>query len=133
MLVILGAGASYDSIPEFAGYSSPGSQANLWRPPLATELFANRPSFFDAISKFGPSRGLIYDLRRLPDGASLEEELDRLQQQADGGDNRLARQLAAVRFYLREIIDLSTRQWSGLAAGVTNYVALVNRLEAWAR
>jgi hypothetical protein len=131
MLVILGAGASYDSIPEFAGRQS--GETLLWRPPLATELFANRSSFFDIITKFGPSRPLIYDLRHLPDGASLEEELDHLQQQADSGDNRLARQLAAVRFYLREIIDLSTREWSRLAAGVTNYVALVNRLEAWAR
>jgi hypothetical protein len=96
-------------------------------------LFGNRSSFFDAITKFGPSRPLIYDLRRLPDGASLEDELDRLQQQADAGDNRLARQLAAVRFYLREIIDVCTRQWSALAAGVTNYEALVNRLEAWTR
>jgi hypothetical protein len=135
VLVILGAGASYDSIPEFRpdpNMMYTGSVA-AYRPPLATELFANRQSFFDVITKFGPSRPLIYRLRRLADGASLEEELDRLQQRADGGEVRLSPQLAALRFYLREIIDLCTRNWSGLAAGVTNYVALVDRLEEWAR
>lgn len=54
MLVILGAGASYDSIRE---YPAPGpgvaemGALRSWRPPLASQLFENRDSFFDVINR----------------------------------------------------------------------------------
>jgi hypothetical protein len=61
----------------------------------------------------------------------LEEELDRLMQEAFDGDVRLRRQLAAVRFYLQEVIQTVTDVWQKDFQGVTNYSILADRLERW--
>jgi hypothetical protein len=53
LLVIFGAGASYDSIPTYPpGTHIPtGDTLNKFhRPPLANELFENRPVFAEAIT-----------------------------------------------------------------------------------
>src|SRR5207248_10578199 len=73
LTVIFGAGASYDSNPD----SPPTSgQIRPDRPPLSDELFADR--FGYAVDRYRACRPLIHDLRRLPAGTSIEEELDRL-------------------------------------------------------
>ena len=61
----------------------------------------------------------------------LEEELDRLMQEADDGDERQRRQLAAVRFYLQEVVATITHVWQKDFQGVTNYSILADRLEKW--
>src|SRR5271156_5127550 len=55
LLVIFGAGASYDSAPTYPpGTSIPAGDVlnGFHRPPLANELFANRPVFAEAIMRF---------------------------------------------------------------------------------
>jgi hypothetical protein len=131
--VVFGAGASYDSIPYkpvTPGVTYPN------RPPLANELFDYR--FGNAISNYRAVRPLTFRLRQLG-SVPLEEELDRLMQEAgppggkeeDGGDARLRRQLAAVRFYLQEVVATVTREWPKDYAGITNYSILADRLEKW--
>jgi hypothetical protein len=129
LTVILGAGASYDSDP--ADPPAPDRTRHK-RPPLSNQLFADR--FGYAVDRYRACRPLIHDLRHLPAGASIEEELDRITQKAEAGrgDLRLRRQLMAIRYYLADVVSRSTREWSAEFYGVTNYSILVNRLDAWA-
>jgi hypothetical protein len=132
--VIFGAGASYDSIPY-----KPASQKQVGypnRPPLANELFDFR--FGAALNNYRACRPLAFRLRQLG-SVPLEDELDRLMQEAAGsggqgkdhGDARLRRQLAAVRFYLQEVVADVTREWPRDFAGITNYSILADRMEKW--
>jgi hypothetical protein len=131
--VILGAGASYDSIPYKPAGENGVTYAN--RPPLANQLFDFR--FGGALNNYRACRPLAFRLRQLG-SAPLEEELDRLMQEAglpgsgeDHGDARLRRQLAAVRFYLQEVVATVTDEWPKDIAGITNYSILADRLEKW--
>jgi hypothetical protein len=128
LTVIFGAGASYDSDPDDP--PTPGRIRHK-RPPLSRELFADR--FGYAVDRYRACRPLIHDLRRLPAGASIEEELDRLTQEAEAGKGnlRLRRQLMAIRYYLADVVSRSTTEWSEEFHGVTNYSILANRLDAW--
>src|SRR5260370_475202 len=62
LMVIFGAGASFDSCPTYlpgAQVPMSGDQARLnklYRPPLANELFENRPLFAEAIDRFPECR-----------------------------------------------------------------------------
>ena len=40
-------------------------------------------------------------------------------------------QLAAIRYYLRSLIETTTGEWWSAASGATNYATLVDRLEQW--
>src|ERR1700737_4560383 len=123
--VIFGAGASYDSVP----YKAPRANTNYPnRPPLANELFDFR--FGAALDHYRACRPLAARFRQLG-AVPLEEELDRLMQEADDGDERQRRQLAAVRFYLQEVIATITHVWQKDFQGVTNYSILADRLEKW--
>jgi hypothetical protein len=129
LATIFGAGATYDSLPD----TPPAKGAQYPnRPPLAKELFEHR--FGYAIDNYPACRPLVHHLRQLASGASLEEELDSITRDTEGnpGDPRLRRQLAAIRFYLQEIISTCTEAWSKSAHGITNYSILVDQVEKWA-
>ena len=68
LMVIFGAGASYDSVstypPNVVGHPHGGDVANRFhRPPLANELFENRPLFADIIERFQACEPIIPRLR----------------------------------------------------------------------
>ena len=69
LLVIFGAGASYDYAP---------SCADQWRPPLANALF-EAGEFGDALKRYPQFAGLVPHLRGLPSGVTVEEKLDAIQ------------------------------------------------------
>lgn len=104
LVVIVGAGASYDSLPrDVFDQLALGDVAN-YRPPLATELFDDRPAFGMALDKYPQCAALVGELRRLlRGGAQLEQELERYQQESEQYPP-LQRQLVAIRFYLQEIL-----------------------------
>src|SRR6266480_2715480 len=122
LMVVFGAGASFDSVhfrpvTEFTTYSYP------WRPPLANQLFDDRSYFNDAIDRFPPVESLAQRLRRLPNGTSLENQLDSLW--ADAPNYLpLRKQFAALRFYLQQVLWACGNNWHTEAHGVTNYVGL---------
>ncbi len=132
LIVIFGAGASYDSAPSYPPQSHESRQENVVnsRPPLADELFSNRPFFAGAISKFPRCQALIPDLRHLNRGESVERVLQRFQEQAETYEERHC-QLAAIRFYLQSMMMQCERHWFDLAKGVTNYTTLLDQLEFW--
>lgn len=132
LTVIFGAGASYDSDPNREP-PPPGSASRhpdhaknmLARPPLANELFADRPVFRSALSRFPQCQPLVPRLRHLG-SESLEQLLARLQAEATNRpDPERAKQLAAVRFYLQTVVYTSTNEWAGLC-DCTNYLTLLD-------
>jgi hypothetical protein len=130
LLVIFGAGASYDSAPTYPpGSPIPtGDSINAHhRPPLANELFANRPVFAEAIMRFPECQPIVPQLRALK-GGSLEAVLQDLQSKARDYPRGL-QQLAAVRYYLQYVIWECGAAWRGVAKGVTNYKTLLDFIE----
>lgn len=125
LLVILGAGASYDSVhPDIV--EGMESRVRQLQPPLARELFDNRPVFNDFVKRYGCD-DLAVTLRaviRNPD-KSLEEELERLRGRIS--DPRVASELVGLRFYLQAITWECSR-WSQAAGGLTNYGALARHI-----
>ena len=127
LMVVFGAGASYDSVPSRPPIPFPGAQL-LDRPPLANELFADRPRFVEAIRSFPKCQPVIPYLRHLPRDGSVEQVLEGLQAEAEEYPER-HRQLAAVRFYLHFMLWECERYWNDVASGVTNYKTLLDQLE----
>lgn len=127
LLVIFGAGASYDSDPS----RPPGdSRQAQFRPPLADELFADRPQFSEAMERFPECRAIIPLLRSRSGGASVERVLEVLQGEAVGYEKR-RRQLLAIRFYLQLMLTRCVQDWSSGARGITNYRTLLDQIDRW--
>jgi hypothetical protein len=128
LMVIVGAGASYDSLNtrDMASWQWT-TYVNGQRPPLARELFSARPSF---IERMPPSlRGLAAHLRAaIASGATLEIELEILHNRGDGAATS---ELMAVRFYLERIIGWCDSEVQKFARAGSNFDALVRRLDVW--
>lgn len=129
LLVIFGAGASYDSA-DSANLTHGDEEA---RPPLAAQLFDPRPTFNKIATRFPASRPLVDRLRVVMGAApatQLEEELGRLQGEAEQYIE-LQRQLVALRFYLRDVIETTAGRWLERCYGFTYYLRLMGLLGEW--
>jgi hypothetical protein len=139
LMVILGAGASYDSaqayrsvLPRGGGYANyglnsppPVDEGGAWRPPLAKDLFLDRyHALGDIVAKYPKLTHILPYLREPSNGRSVEEMLESLQE--EGKDNpESRREFASVRYYLCELLHKVTEEWSSRTNGVTNYAPLV--------
>jgi len=134
LLVILGAGASYDSADPYYVDNAIQDEIPEWQPPLANGLFGRRSHFLKAIDSFKDSRSLVVQLRTaLADGTrQLEEELDKVSEKA-ATDARAATQLMAIRYYLQQTLQACSHHWHRITNGCTYYQVLVERLDEWAR
>jgi hypothetical protein len=106
LLVILGAGASYDSVNVHTAYEEfEWLDANGRRPPLADEIFGSREDLAKYADRYPQARGLIVELRAglARGGGSLEQQLAIVQERA-ATHPRDASRLMAVRFYIRDLI-----------------------------
>ncbi len=125
LLVILGAGASADSVQPDAAI--PG-QAQGWRPPLADELFA--PRFHDTLMNQAGAVVLAERVRTsVARGETLEHALARLQ--ADASDRLRAGQVLELQYYLQQLLWDCGMHWNTVEAGMSNYLTLVSELEEW--
>jgi hypothetical protein len=134
LLVILGAGASHDSINpntvDLAPYTRPRSVYD-YKPPLANGLFDNRPNFGEVLDEFHEAVGLVAHLRRrVQAGSSVEQELEQVQ--SEKTDARGRQELVAVKFYLQWTLWKCSDEWWKVGHGVTNYGELLRRLRIWA-
>ena len=118
ILVILGAGASFDSYAA----RPPGT---AWihedvRPPLAEDLFSNF-KFAEALSKFPDCYPIVPYLQAIPKGQTIEQMLEKLEQEAQTYPQR-KKQMAAIRYYLHYMIWECETDWKKKAtSGITNY------------
>jgi hypothetical protein len=125
LLVIFGAGASFDSVPHLPPRSTP---FELDRPPLANELFANRPTFVDAMDQFPDCKALVPLLRK--DGVMIEKELASFREQGKSFPQRY-RQLASIQYYLHFVLSTCQQVWAGRHRGITNYATFLDSIECW--
>ncbi len=131
-LVIFGAGASHDSVPEASRTVPPDLPL---RPPLAKDLFDPiRQPFVEAAYEYHEGAGLIGEIRSLVRfGTGVEIALERYVEDAGRGDPETIRGLLAVRYYIVRVINECAQEWSRRHGNVTNYRILFNQLERWRR
>jgi len=123
--VIFGAGASYDSDREEPARRAedPLRRAGIrLRPPLATNLFSRNRVTGRVLDELPVLQGAAARLVGL-EGAGVEDELGRLQDEA-AIDPIRAKQLLAARLYLRSSLRTITEQWWAECHGVTSYAWL---------
>ncbi len=126
LMVILGAGASYDS---FAPRPA-SSHTILGRPPLADQLFDPTRDFFaEALARYPEALAVATDLRIRARNQTVEQVLEGLRDEA-ATDHRRHRQLAAIRYYLQDMISQCEEIWKNeITRGATNYQSLLDRIE----
>jgi hypothetical protein len=147
LLVVVGAGASYDSVApaqsqrrEIQGPFSSDPKF-FWedvRPPLTQGLVADGPVVRQLTTRYERVTPLVHHLRGelgpttgTPTNKTLEEAL-RDYSDLDGTD--IPHHLAAFRFFLRDYLWLSSEYAlaSTFTGGMTNYTDLVGRCYRWA-
>lgn len=128
LMVVFGAGASYDSAPSYHPQSLEAGLVNTNRPPLANDLFANRPLFAEVMARFPECQPVIPYLRHPDADIPVERVLEQLQAEAERYPEG-QRQLTAIRYYLHCMIWQCEEQWEKIHKGVTNYKTLVDRIE----
>src|SRR4051812_18039110 len=121
LVVVFGAGASFDSVPAL-----PTRLQRDDRPPLANELFDDRPLFREAMARLDDAKFITTYLMTRPGYRSVDVEkvLDQLMGEADSYPER-HKQLAAVRFYLRVALTQCAGQWLAASNGITTYKTLL--------
>jgi hypothetical protein len=130
LMVVFGAGASFDSFAEVPPMDSAPKEE--FRPPLAAGLFEQRfakyfPQFPECLGLFPR---LAWAARETP---GIEVFLEDLAAQSDS-DHVVRQQLVALRFYLDAIIRDTTSNWEHQRVfGATNYAVLLDRIDTWRR
>ena len=101
LMVVFGAGASYDSDPD---HPAARESERGGRPPLTAGLFAfSTLPYGPCVAQYPGCIAIADLLRQLPADVSIEQRLAMLQGEAEKYPHR-HRQLAAVKFYLRELL-----------------------------
>lgn len=128
LMVVFGAGASYDSVSSF-----PPDQGTFDdRPPLSNQLFELRGHFSEVMNRFPKCLAIIPNLQSLPANESVERVLQRFQDEASEYPERHS-QLAAVRYYLHLMLWECQTMWENRAKGVSNYKSLLDQIQRWRR
>jgi hypothetical protein len=131
LMVIFGAGASYDSSPDFLPpnpeHFVPAPPIPC-RPPLAAELFLDsNGAFRDIVQNYRKLLPILPHLRRPSNGRSVEQELESWEAEASEDPER-KRQLFSVRYYLHDLLLRISDEWLRQTSGVTNYVTLLDQI-----
>lgn len=129
LMVIFGAGASFDSSADFP-VNTAAREVECWRPPLADSLFTDRYGIFREMVAdliYSKLRPILPYLRRPSAGRTVEQELESLQDESKGDAER-KRQPLSVRYYLHDALLRISNQWLGHTSNVTNYVTLLDQI-----
>ncbi len=128
LMMICGAGASYDSLPDFKALGGATPPRPDYRPPRGQEIFQRRGPFEPWVARYRQCSPLFPRLRR-PD-INIEQELEKIRSEALYDPQR-AVQLNAIRYYLKRVIWECSENWPKLTSGVTNYAYLLDRIRNW--
>jgi hypothetical protein len=132
LLVIFGAGASYDSVlhlPPDPPRSRTGRSTlpEHFRPPLANQLFDDREVFAERMEAYPACKPLVNLLRG---DVQVERQLASFEEEAKTFPVR-RRQLAAIRYYLHEILWRCQDNWRSQHRGITNYLTFLDEINRW--
>ncbi len=139
LMVVFGAGASYDSLSEyppivftnFQQLTSPHFQNEPRRPPLAAQLFEHE-RFSTFFRKYPECLSLFPQLDRVAKSTGLEQRLAELVGESEG-DPIVRQQMIALRYYIKEVVAWSANEWLGITHGADNYAELFGRIDRWRR
>jgi hypothetical protein len=129
LLVVFGAGASYDSAERLRPDRN-HPERDQGRPPLADQLFSDRADLCEHLSHYPQVLPLATRLGAASADRNLEAMLAQFQEEALLYSNRHS-ELAAVRYYLQIVLWSCTHTWLRARSGVTNYLALLDRVLSW--
>jgi hypothetical protein len=131
LLVIFGAGASFDSVPKRDW--STEQDISEHKLPLAAGLFQSREPFRRAVEEYWECAPLVGKLRHVvARRENIETYLEREVVESESDQTTLS-QLVALRHYIDQIISECSRKWLGLCNGVTNYATLLDTIDRWRR
>ncbi len=137
LLVIFGAGASYNSV-----YHHPPPEAHFatnlervqrfgayeeFRPPLANQLFDDRPLFVQIMQDYAACMPLVNLLRG---DVRVEQQLAKFEEQAKTFPTR-KRQLTSIRYYLHHVLWRCQAFWASEHKGITNHPTFLDAIERW--
>jgi hypothetical protein len=126
LMIVFGAGASYDSVPSYP--ASDSQYRNIeQRLPLANQLFENRTAFANILNQYPQCKPIIPYLRHLADGKSVEQIMQRLQAEAPQDPQRY-KQLAAIRYYIQHVIRDCEAIWISSVGDITNHITLLDQI-----
>ena len=136
LMVVFGAGASYDSSTDYSPseedtYVSKEKMPVLLRgirPPLANQLFELRSIFADAAQRLPKCQIPIDDLRHLKHDMSVEQQLEKMREAALSYPEG-QKQLVSIRFYLQWIIRRCQSLWNDAIKSQTTYRALLGQID----
>lgn len=105
----------------------------LNQPPLANGLFGFNEEWSGILSSYPYLSGIIGELRAFARMSipSIEDKFMEIEAQAEEGFAMRHRQLAAIRFYLKDIMAQCSQTWPVRVSGATNYARLLDRLLLW--
>ena len=132
LLVIVGAGASYDSAPSRSPSDSHIYRELSHRPPLANQLFGDRPYFGEVMNKYPRCLDIAPRLPHLPEGVSVETVLQGLQLESKKYPKRL-QQLTSIRYYLQDIVSSCSNQWGHDCHHILHHRPLLDDIKRWHR
>jgi hypothetical protein len=124
LLLILGAGASYDAIPTIPVQYH---QQHQYRLPLANHLFDRR--YHSYLENFEQGIPIIPYLQALPSGLTVEKALQQLQEETVFHKDRFS-QLLAIKFYLQHLISELETRWTNAGNGVLNHWTLMDQVRS---
>ena len=134
LLVLVGAGASHDSL---LGGTDPFVEAEV--PPLTKDLAQATPESIRLSQRYRECASILGELRtRLIGTPSTPAEApsatleDALADYAGRTDENIPRHLMAMRFYLRDLIQTASDFVISQGGEATNYTELVRRCFQWA-
>jgi hypothetical protein len=118
LTIIFGAGASFDSSPDYKA-----NELAKDRLPLANELFS--PRFAQIAKDFPIALALINRLRR---SSNIEHELELIS--TEKGSN-IPEQLLKIRRYINHVIYESQYNWEKITQKNTVYYEFIDTLQKW--
>ena len=124
LLVIFGAGASFDSVPQWKNRSGP---CEAHRPPLAKDLFEDRAPFVSVMDRYPACKPVVPLLRT---STPIEEQLAAFEEQARQYPQRHS-QLTAIRYYLHDMLWECQSVWRQRNSGITNFATFIDAIERW--
>jgi len=125
LLVVLGAGASYDSISSDPPHS--GGERNPQRLPLASALFEDRPQFTRALNAFGRAAPLFPVLHSGGGNEGVEAALERIWNRSPRRPETI-QQFTALRYYIQNVIRTTEELWLGSRQLRLNHIALIDQI-----
>ena len=118
-MVIIGAGASYDSI--IPNENSPHLYRKIWRPPMGRDLFSFHKEFDEILIKYPGAESLRSEVQNSQDIEETFQKKYDYSLKKNGAEFLF--QIINVQFYLQDLFFNISKEYNGF--GISNYDLLI--------